>query len=85
MVANRPMPVTNEKKQPRAKLRSLRARRSTIGLATCRVRPMNARPARPLIHAVVRMVRSLNQFQRGPSSRVYSRQPRNSARNTMLK
>jgi hypothetical protein len=46
---------------------------------------MNARPARPLIHAVVRIVRSLNQFQRGPSSRVYSSQTRNSARNTMLR
>ena len=31
-----------------------------------------------MIHAVVRMVASCIQFQRGPSSSVYSRQPRNS-------
>ena len=40
---------------------------------------MNATPDRPAIHAVVRIVPSCIQFQRGPSSSVYSRQPRNAA------
>ncbi|MNR19881.1 hypothetical protein D3C85_1366960 [compost metagenome] len=78
-----PMPVTKEKKQPSAKLRSLSARRSTTGLAWVSERQMKAAPARPEIQAVARMTLSPNQSQRGPSSSVYSRQPRNTAINPM--
>ncbi|MNJ68890.1 hypothetical protein D3C77_651830 [compost metagenome] len=78
-----PMPVTKENRQPRAKLRSPRARRSTIGSVISRQRQMNNTPLIAAIQAVATMVLSLNQFQRGPSSRVYCRQPRNTAISSM--
>ncbi|MNH10254.1 hypothetical protein D3C79_697280 [compost metagenome] len=83
MVAKMPIPVTKENRQPRAKLRSPRARRSTMGSAMPRQRQMNSTPLMPAIQAVMTMVLSLNQLQRGPSSRVYCRQPRNSAISNM--
>ncbi len=83
MVEKIPMPVTNEKKQPSEKLRLLSARRSTTGLAKLRLRQMNATPATAATQPVRRMVPSPNQSQRGPSSSVYSRQPRNTAISTM--
>ena len=56
---------------------------STTGLAALRLRQMKAIPAIPEIQAVARIVSSPNQSQRGPSSRVYSRQPRNTASSAM--
>ncbi len=82
-MAKMPMPVINENRQPRAKFLSRSARRSTIGSLISRQRQINSPPLMAAIQAVVEMVLSLNQFQRGPSSRVYSRQPRNTAINAM--
>ena len=71
-----PMPMTKEKKQPSEKLRLFSARRSTTGRSKVRLRQTKAMPLMPAIQAVVRIVSSPNQSQRGPSSSVYSRQPR---------
>ena len=75
--------MTNEKKQPSEKLRLFRARRSTTGWGWVRLRQTKTTPAVPDIQAVARIVPSSNQSHRGPSSNVYSRQPRKIAISAM--
>jgi hypothetical protein len=67
-----PIPVTNERKQPTAKLRFVSARRSTTGRAKVKLRITNNTPAIAAIRAQLRIVASSNQFQREPSSNTYS-------------
>src|SRR3954467_6667642 len=83
MVAKMPTPVMNEKKQPSAKLRSFSAERSTTGLAHVSERQTNRTAEMPEIQALVASSGSDSQSSRGPSSSVYSRQPRNSDISTM--
>ena len=66
-------------RQPSAKLRSAKARRSTIGFLALSTRAKKPIPASVPITAKVKIDRSSNQSQRGPSSNTYSRLPRNSA------
>jgi hypothetical protein len=56
------MPVTKERKQPSAKFRSRRARRSTTGRAKVRLRTMNRMPEIAAIQAQAVIVASSNQF-----------------------
>ena len=78
-----PIPVVNDSTQPIAKLRFLKARRSTTGRAKVRLRTRNSTPETPEIQAQSRIVVSSNQFQRVPSSSTYSSVPRNAAMRTM--
>ena len=75
MVEKMPMPVMNERMQPRVKFRFPSARRSTTGRGKVRLRTTNRKPATTAIIAQSRMVASSNQFQREPSSSTYSRVP----------
>src|SRR6185295_5366485 len=73
------MPITNENMLPSPKLRSPKARMSTIGSLAVSTRTKNTTAEMPDTHASSNTVGSPNQSLRGPSSSTYSSAPRKPA------
>src|SRR3954471_6981947 len=73
------MPTQNEKVEPSAKLRLLKARSPTIGSRAVKTRAKKATAENAHTTAKIAIDSSANQSLRGPSSSTYSSEPRKPA------
>src|SRR5690348_16117133 len=73
------MPMTKEKAEPKVKLMSLKALKSTTGTAALNERQKNTTAPTTMTIANLKTVSSCSQSYCGPSSSTYSSEPRNAA------
>ena len=73
------MPITKENKDPKAKLRSPKALRSTMGCRAVNARQKNSTAPQSDATVQITITSSSNQPFWGPSSSTYSAAPRNVA------